>query len=102
MLREVEIKAAIGAMIEGREVLTLKGSIVRPFEEILGEMRFLVEEEPKQKEKPKEETKKESSQTEQDILKAWNAGTRTIKEIMQMTGYSYPTVRKYIPETEKG
>lgn len=107
MLREVEIKTAISAMVDGREVLALEGAIVRPLQEFLKGMRFLIDEEPKRKEKPKEagkkeESKKETSQTEQDILKAWNGGTRTIKEIMEVTGYSYPTVRKYIPETEKG
>lgn len=42
------------------------------------------------------------SDTEQKVLAAWNGGERTIKEIMEMTGLSYPTVRKYIPVSVNG
>ena len=42
------------------------------------------------------------SETEQKVLAAWNGGERTIKEIMEMTGFSYPTVRKYIPVSVNG
>ena len=41
-------------------------------------------------------------QAEKEILEAWKGGDRSIKEIMEITGYSYPTVRKYIPINEKG
>lgn len=41
-------------------------------------------------------------EAEQAILKAWAGGDRKIKEIMEITGYSYKTVRKYIPETPAG
>ena len=40
--------------------------------------------------------------TEQKVLKAWNGGEKTIKEICEITGLSYPTVRKYIPVTPAG
>ena len=106
MLKEINAKAAIGAMIEGREVLVLQGRYVTSLKEVLQGMRFLVEEEPKQKkteEKPKKEgPQKDCGQKEQEILKAWNGGERSIKEIMEITGAAYSTVRKYIPETAKG
>ena len=41
-------------------------------------------------------------QREQEILRAWKGGERTIKEIMEITGYSYGTVTKYIPRTAEG
>lgn len=107
MLKEINVKAAIGAMIEGREVLALQGRYVTSLKDVLEGMRFLVEEEPKQKkqeeEKPKKEgPQKDCNQKEQEILKAWNGGERSIKEIMEITGAAYSTVRKYIPETAKG
>ena len=45
---------------------------------------------------------KRASENEQRVLKAWNRGERTIKEIVEITGLSYPTVRKYIPESPAG
>lgn len=51
-------------------------------------------EEKADKEKPK---RKPPEQVKQEILKAWQGGDRTITEIMEITGYSYPTVHKYIP-----
>lgn len=46
--------------------------------------------------------RKADGQAEKEILEAWKGGDRSIKEIMEITGYSYPTVRKYIPINEKG
>lgn len=46
--------------------------------------------------------KKMTSEAEEKIMKAWNRGERTAKEIQQMTGYSLPTIYKYIPRTKNG
>ena len=46
--------------------------------------------------------RKADGQAEKEILEAWKGGDRSIKEIMEITGYSYPTVRKYISINEKG
>ena len=46
--------------------------------------------------------KRHGTNTEQEILAAWKGGERSIKEIMQITGKSYQTVRKYIPESKNG
>ena len=46
--------------------------------------------------------KKMTSEAEEKIMKAWNRGERTAKEIQQMTGYSLPTIYKYIPRTPNG
>jgi hypothetical protein len=46
--------------------------------------------------------RKADGQAEKEILEAWKGGDRSTKEIMEITGYSYPTVRKYIPINEKG
>ena len=82
---------------------------MRTLEEILEGSRILVDEkekEPVEKEKPKKkkvtDSKKDHRDKEQMILKAWRGGERTIKEIMEETGCSYATVRKYIPTTVNG
>lgn len=46
--------------------------------------------------------KPEKGQAEELILKAWGRGEHSISEIMRMTGYSYKTVRRYIPISPKG
>ena len=45
---------------------------------------------------------KRASENEEKVLKAWNRGERSIKEVMEITGLSYPTVRKYLPESAMG
>ena len=45
---------------------------------------------------------KKASKNEEKVLKAWNRGERSIKEVMEITGLSYPTVRKYLPESAMG
>ena len=54
------------------------------------------------KERKKQRGRKTDSVAEQAILKAWHGGDRKIGEIMEITGYSYNTVRKYIPITPMG
>ena len=46
--------------------------------------------------------KPEKGQVEELILKAWGGGEHSISEIMRITGYSYKTVRRYIPISPKG
>ena len=36
------------------------------------------------------------------ILKAWNGGERSISEIMNITGCTHATVRRYIPISPNG
>lgn len=62
--------------------------------------KFLIEEE----EAMEREEQKEAhgNKVRDEILAAWKGGERTIKEIMQITGRSYQTVRKYIPESKYG
>jgi len=75
------------------------------FEEFLDGVRFLIDVEDKPKEeKPKKQRpdRHHTKDMEQEILKAWNGGERSIKEIQELTGASYYLVRKYIPISEKG
>ena len=60
------------------------------------------EDEPEEPETKERKQVRNYSDTEQKVLAAWNGGERTIKEIMEMTGFSYPTVRKYIPVSVNG
>lgn len=63
------------------------------------------EDEPEESEEPQTKERKQVRNylvTEQKVLAAWNGGERTIKEIMELTGLSYPTVRKYIPVSVNG
>ena len=52
--------------------------------------------------KPKRKNKDQYAGNEEKVLKAWNRGERSIKEVMEITGLSYPTVRKYLPESTAG
>ena len=65
-------------------------------------VRFLVDEEPEEEPKPKKEQAKRKNDNEQRVLKAWNGGEKTIKQVQEETGLSYATVRKYIPINENG
>lgn len=106
MLKEIERAAALEACAEGKPVLALKGGAALPLDELLTGVRFLVDEDEAAVEKKPERTVRKdrhhASDKEQEILKAWNGGTRTIKEIMEKTGCSYATVRKYIPISPNG
>ena len=57
---------------------------------------------PNEQQTKKRQQVRNYSETEQKVLAAWNGGERTIEEIMEMTGFSYPTVRKYIPVSVNG
>lgn len=100
----------------------LKEITLQELADLIGQdvrIHILIEDEDEeQEEEPEEETGEEDdpeepqtkkrqqvrnySETEQKVLAAWNGGERTIKEIMEMTGFSYPTVRKYIPVSVNG
>lgn len=82
----------------------LKEISLEEFMAKLGDIRIMVDEDPDHPEpKPqKERPLKNSSANEQKVLKAWRRGERTIKEVMEETGLSYPTVRRYIPESPEG
>ena len=130
MLREEDIVTALMAYKQGRSgfVLDPETMEVKSFEDVfqnLTRKRYMIDwtdqteekQEPAEEpaEDPKEEpaaapmakTKKrggkpESGQAEELILKAWGRGKHSISEIMRMTGYSYQTVRRYIPISPKG
>lgn len=72
----------------------------------LGQIRIMVEEDPDHPEpgqgQKAERTLKHSTENEEKVLKAWRRGERTIAEVVKETGLSYPTVRKYLPESPKG
>lgn len=50
----------------------------------------------------KRKTMNDTGMEEEEILKAWKRGERTIDEIIAITGYSRKTVMKYIPEGING
>lgn len=72
----------------------------KQFGDLVDFWRFLLEEE----EAMEREEQKEAhgNKVRDEILAAWKGGERSIKEIMQITGRSYQTVRKYIPESKYG
>ena len=129
MLREEDIALALIAYRQGRTGIVLDPETmeVKTFAEVFDKLtrnRYMIDwtdqteekQEPAEEpdEDPKEEpaaapiakTKKrgkpEPGQAEELILKAWGRGERSISEIMRMTGYSYQTVRRYIPISPKG
>jgi len=118
MLKEVNLIDALLGVIEGGKVFIISRSFnfICPLEEYMEDMRFLIDEIPAAVEEPEpaaveekeqephggREKKKRTESREQDILKAWNGGERSIKEIMEITGASYSTVRKYIPQNPEG
>lgn len=123
MIKEISIREAMKIFVDGGNVQVIDGDRIRKLDDIFAEFRFITDEETKKKEDGSSEggsaergeaegrkprTKKRtaaeptSTSKEQEILKAWNGGERSIKEIMEITGASYPTVRKYIPENPEG
>ena len=95
MLREITLQ----------ELADLIGQDVRIhilIEDETEEAEELDEEDPEEPQTKKRQQVRNYSETEQKVLAAWNGGERTIKEIMEMTGFSYPTVRKYIPVSVNG
>lgn len=129
MLREEDIVTALMAYKQGRSgfVLDPETMEVKSFEDVFQNLtrnRYMIDwkDKPEEKQEPAEEpaedqkeeptaappekTKKrgkpEPGQAEELILKAWGRGEHSISEIMRMTGYSYQTVRRYIPISPKG
>ena len=100
MLKEIQMSEVIKTCAAGKEVIVLDGNTVRRFKEVFQGMRFLVDEE--EEDVKHDYPEKRSNKAEDEILKAWNGGERSIKEIMEITGRSYGTVRKYIPVNENG
>lgn len=129
MLREEDIVTALMAYKQGRSgfVLDPETMEVKSFEDVFQNLtrnRYMIDwkDQPEEKQEPAEEPnedpkeepaaappaekkkrgKPETGQAEELILKAWGRGEHSISEIMRMTGYSYQTVRRYIPISPKG
>lgn len=121
MYRETDAVTALAQYGLGRNGIALcENGEVWPIDDMfkqIAKTRFIID---FQEEKPEPETavavplaempevkhrvgkRKADGQAEKEILEAWKGGDRSIKEIMEITGYSYPTMRKYIPINEKG
>lgn len=104
MIREVDMAYAMQAHITGKDVRILTGDKILRFGDLLENARYLVDEEPMVRKVEtaainveKDANVRRTSKKEQEILAAWKGGDRSIKEIMEITGCSYATVRKYIP-----
>ena len=129
MLREEDIVTALVAYRQGRDgfVIDPETMEVKTFYEVFRDLiknRYMIDwpDQPEKKTEPAEEPaedpeeepaaeppkekkrggRPETGKAEQIILKAWGGGDRSISEIMRMTGYSYQTVRRYIPISPKG
>lgn len=131
MLREEDIALALMAYRQGRKGIVFNpvSMEVRTFTEVFDELtrnRYMIDwpDQPEEKQEPAEEPdedpaedpkeepeaatpakkrgKPETGKAEELILKAWGRGEHSISEIMRMTGYSYQTVRRYIPISPKG
>lgn len=99
MLKEVSMEQAFEAYKRSQTVVVLHGGMVRSFTDLMNDMRFLIDQQPGTTQKVEVPAKRSK---EQEILAAWKGGERSAKEIMEITGASYATVRKYIPgEDEK-
>ena len=93
MLKEIELKE----IMPDRQIYIIEDDKFFSLNVLLEGCRILVDE--TEEPKPK---KKNRGEAEEMILKCYNSGEKTIKQIMEETGYSYPTVRKYIPINENG
>ena len=130
MLREEDIVTALMAYRQGRDgfVIDPETMEVKTFEDVFQSLtrnRYMIDwpDQPEKKTEPAEEPdedpkeepaaappaktknrggKQETGKAEELILKAWGGGEHSISEIMRMTGYSYQTVRRYIPISPKG
>lgn len=128
MLREEDIVTALIAYRQGRDgfVIDPETMEVKTFYEVFRDLiknRYMIDwkDQPEEKQEPAEEPaedpkeepaaaplekkkrgKPETGKAEELILKAWGRGEHSISEIMRMTGYSYQTVRRYIPISPKG
>lgn len=93
MLKEIKLKE----IMPDRQIYVIEGDKFFSLNVLLEGCRILVDDE--ETPKPKKPVRGDA---EQRILKAYNAGEKTIKQIMEETGCSYATVRKYIPINENG
>ena len=93
MLKEIELKE----IMPDRQIYIIEDDKFFSLNVLLEGCRILVDE--AEETKPKKKTRGEA---EQKIIKAYNAGEKTIKQIMEETGCSYATVRKYIPVNADG
>ena len=112
MLREIKFYELFKSVEE--PVIIIKGGEVVTLEDLFEGARVLIDENnpvaagrkeisepaadpgPAVQPHPKRRSRKE---VEAQILKAWNRGERKISEIMKITGCTYTTVRRYIPES---
>ena len=101
MLKEITMDEEFRAHLGHKQVLVLEGDKVKQFCDLVNYWRFLIEEE-EAMEKEEREKQERGNKVREEILAAWKGGERSIKEIMQITGRSYQTVRKYIPESKYG
>ena len=86
------------------KILIMSEASVWTLADYLDETRILIDEaEEKEEEAPKEPKKRRSrKELEETIVKAWNNGERTIAQVMEMTGATYNTVRRYLPVSKEG
>ena len=129
MLKEVNANDAANAFVQGLTGYVIRNGELFTFREaidaIATECRLLVDfpdpeengnahvqEEPEMdneapKSMPVQETKhtrhrRSREEIEQLVLQAWRGGDRSITQIMDITGCTYATVRRYIPVTPEG
>lgn len=95
MLKEIELKE----IMPDRQIYIIEDDKFFSLNVLLEGCRILVDEAEETKPKPK---KRVRGDAEQKIIKAYNSGEKTIKQIMEETGCSYATVRKYIPVNADG
>ena len=114
MFREIGLMEGLELFLAGEDVLLLDPAegMVAKVDDVLEQFRFIADfadEDPEEEpaEAPEKEAKprrprRTRAEIEAAVIKAWNRGERTIPEIMGITGCTYRTVRKYIPETSEG
>lgn len=102
MLREITLQELADLIGQDVKIHILIEDDLEEAEEMEEEPEEPDEEEPEEPETKERKQVRNYSDTEQKVLAAWNGGERTIKEIMELTGLSYPTVRKYIPVSVNG
>lgn len=101
MLKEITMDEAFRAHLGHKQVLVLDGEKVRELCNLVNYWRFLIEEE-EAMEKEDREKQERGNKAREEILAAWKGGERSISEIQKITGRSYQTIRKYIPESKNG
>lgn len=101
MLKEITMDEAFRAHLGHKQVLVLDGDQVKQLCNLVNYWRFLIEEE-EAMEKEEREKQERGNKVREEILAAWKGGERSISEIQKITGRSYQTIRKYIPESKNG